>query len=225
MALHSQETVNSIHIPYSYSYANESARTSATGFVSADVGKLALQEDTNDLYILTATTPTWKNIAGGSSSPGGSDTYVQFNDSGSFGGDSGMTYNKTTDTLSIANLDVTTGLSSELDAAANSIGFTAQSATGDGTTTVDWRNGNKFNFQFGAFNETFTFTAPTKPGNFLLKMVQDSTGSRTATWPATVKWPSGTAPTLTTTATTGTDIISFYYDGTNYWGVASLDFS
>jgi hypothetical protein len=31
--------------------------------------------------------------------PGGSDTQVQFNDSGSFGGDAGLTYNKTTDTL------------------------------------------------------------------------------------------------------------------------------
>jgi hypothetical protein len=35
--------------------------------------------------------------AGGT--PGGSDTQVQFNDSGSFGGDSGLVYNKTTDLL------------------------------------------------------------------------------------------------------------------------------
>jgi hypothetical protein len=34
-----------------------------------------------------------------SSAPGGSDTQVQFNDGGSFGGDAGLTYNKTTDTL------------------------------------------------------------------------------------------------------------------------------
>jgi len=32
--------------------------------------------------------------------PGGSDTQVQFNDGGSLGGDAGMTYNKTTDSLS-----------------------------------------------------------------------------------------------------------------------------
>jgi len=35
-------------------------------------------------------------------SPGGTDTQVQFNDSGSFGGDSGLTYNKTTDVLTVA---------------------------------------------------------------------------------------------------------------------------
>jgi hypothetical protein len=39
---------------------------------------------------------------GGGGTPGGSDTQVQFNDGGSFGGDSGLTYNKTTDTLTIS---------------------------------------------------------------------------------------------------------------------------
>lgn len=45
-------------------------------------------------------------------SPGGSDTQVQFNDGGTvFGGDSGLTFNKTTDTLSIAGgLNVTGSL-------------------------------------------------------------------------------------------------------------------
>ena len=112
----------------------------------------------------------------------------------------------------------------ELDMNANSIGFTQQSTTGDGTTTIDWKLGNKFYFTFGAQADTFTFTAPTNPGNLLLVLKQDGTGSRTATWPETVMWPSGTAPTLSTGASE-IDIISFYYDGTNYFGVASLDFS
>jgi len=43
---------------------------------------------------------------GSSGSPGGSNTQVQFNDAGSFGGDAGLVYNKTTDSLSI-NGDVT----------------------------------------------------------------------------------------------------------------------
>ena len=37
-----------------------------------------------------------------SGTPGGSDTYVQFNDGGSLGGDAGMTYNKSTDALTVA---------------------------------------------------------------------------------------------------------------------------
>ena len=121
--------------------------------------------------------------------------------------------------------DTTPTLGGELDAGANSIGFTMQTATGDGTTTVDWGNGNHMDFTFGAFNETFTFTAPAKPGVYTMSLKQDSVGSRTATWPATVKWPAGTAPTLTTTATTGYDVISFRFDGTNYYSVATLNFS
>jgi hypothetical protein len=39
---------------------------------------------------------------GGGGTPGGSDTQIQFNDGGAFGGDAGLTYNKTTDTLTVA---------------------------------------------------------------------------------------------------------------------------
>jgi hypothetical protein len=134
---------------------------------------------------------------------------------------------KTGVTTEISNLseDTTPQLGGELDFNGHSVGGDAQTATGDGTTTIDWGGGNFFHFQFGAFNEVFTFTAPTKAGTFILKLVQDSVGSRTATFPATVKWSGGTAPTLTTTATTGTDIITFYFDGTNYFAVEVLDFS
>jgi hypothetical protein len=42
-------------------------------------------------------------VVAGATTPGGLDTYVQFNDGGStFGGDAGLTYNKTTDTLTVA---------------------------------------------------------------------------------------------------------------------------
>lgn len=44
---------------------------------------------------------TTLNAAGGGGSPGGSDTQVQFNDSSAFGGDAGLTYNKTTNVLTI----------------------------------------------------------------------------------------------------------------------------
>ena len=141
-------------------------------------------------------------------------------------GDTLYLWQRTLDNWVVINKPIEQNVAtSEFDLGANSIGGTAQSATGDGTTTIDWKLGNVFNFQFGAFNETFTFTAPTKPGTFILKLVQDSVGSRTATFPASVKWIDGTAPTLTTTATTGTDIITFYYDGTDYFAVEALNFS
>lgn len=115
-------------------------------------------------------------------------------------------------------------LEGELDCQAHSIGFTQQTATGDGTTTIDWKNGNKAYFTFGNANETFTFTNPSKPCNLLLVLKQYSTGGKTATWPNSVMWPGGTAPTLST-GNNAIDIVSMYFNGTNYFAVASLNFA
>ena len=46
-----------------------------------------------------STTGTTLNAAGGS--PGGMDTYVQYNDEGAFGGDSGFTFNETTNLVTL----------------------------------------------------------------------------------------------------------------------------
>ena len=121
--------------------------------------------------------------------------------------------------------DITPQAGGEFDFQAHSAGFTLQTYTGVvGTTTIDWTAGNKAKFTFGAGNETLAFTAPSKPCSLTLVVIQDSTGGRTITWPSTVKWVGGTAPTLSTAAN-AIDIISFFYDGTNYYGVASLNFS
>jgi hypothetical protein len=53
---------------------------------------------------------------------------------------------------------------------------------------------------------------------FVIRLVQDGTGSRTVTWFTTIKWAGGSAPTLTTTANK-TDVFGFLctssgnYDG------------
>lgn len=67
-----------------------------------------------------------------------------------------------------------------------------------------------------------TFNAPTnmKAGaTYVLKVLQDGTGSRTATWNGVFRWPGGTAPTLTTTAGR-MDVLTFISDGTHMFGVA-----
>ena len=55
---------------------------------------------------LTYSNGKWVNatVSGGSGSPGGSDTQVQFNDGGAFGGDAGLVYNKTTNVLTVGDV-------------------------------------------------------------------------------------------------------------------------
>lgn len=69
MALHKNLTEPDIHIPYAYTYANAAARTGASGFVSADLGKFARQTDDNTIWMLTATTPTWVQVSSAASTP------------------------------------------------------------------------------------------------------------------------------------------------------------
>ena len=66
-------------------------------------------------------------------------------------------------------------------------------------------------------NATITMPTATSGKSFILLLKQDGTGSRTVTW-TTVKWPAGTAPTITSTASKQ-DIFSFFADGTNWYGV------
>lgn len=92
------------------------------------------------------------------------------------------------------------------------------------TYTVDWNNGQKQTIILTGNITTLTLTAPAGVGNFLLRIVQDGTGSRTITWPASVKWVGGVAPTLSIGGD-AEDIVTFYYNGTDYYGVVSLNFS
>lgn len=79
------------------------AGTTSTGaFQSGSLGLSGHVLTSNGAGVL----PTFKAASGGGGTPGGSNTQVQFNDSGSFGGDAGMVYNKTTDALTVAG-DIT----------------------------------------------------------------------------------------------------------------------
>jgi hypothetical protein len=89
--------------------------------------------------------------------------------------------------------------------------------------TIDWSAGNVHKSTMTG-NCTYTFSNPLTPlGEFTLYLIQDVVGSRTATWPVSVLWEGGAAPTLTTTAGQ-TDLIHCTYNGTNYLCRASLDY-
>jgi len=65
-------------------------------------------------------------------------------------------------------------------------------------------------------NATITMPTATSGKSFIMFLKQDATGSRTVTW-STVKWAGGTAPTITSTASR-LDLLSFFADGTNWYG-------
>jgi len=79
------------------------------------------------------------------------------------------------------------------------------------SVTLDETDGNVQTF---TMTGNCTFTMPSGSGlqagtSITLILTQDGTGSRTGAF-TSVKWAGGTAPTLTTTATTGIDVITFY---------------
>lgn len=60
-------------------------------------------------------------------------------------------------------------------------------------------------------------------GTYIFQITQGGTGSYTITWPVSVLWSGGTAPTLTTTVGK-TDIVTLFHDGTNFYGTYSLNY-
>jgi len=97
----------------------------------------------------------------------------------------------------------------------NAITFNSlNAANATGAVTVDWTTGNQKRITLTG-NTTLSFTAPRGISNLLLEIVQDGTGSRLITWPGSVRWSQGLAPTLTTNAA-ATDIATCFYNGTNY---------
>lgn len=100
-------------------------------------------------------------------------------------------------------------------------GITEDAVTLTGTsTTIDLATATNFTHTLTGAT-TYTFSNPATTGNataFTLKVIQDST-ARTITWPASVDWAGGAAPTLTATSG-GVDVFVFYTidGGTTYYG-------
>jgi hypothetical protein len=94
------------------------------------------------------------------------------------------------------------------------------------THTVDLSLGNMFNLTLANASITISFTNPPANGissSLTLHCKQDGTGSRVITWPASVKWPNASAPTMSTGANK-IDVFSFFTldGGATYLGALSL---
>lgn len=98
-------------------------------------------------------------------------------------------------------------------------------ASASGVLTLKLENGNVFEVTLTENVTTTNLTNPPasgKAGYFTLILKQDATGGRTITFPATVKWSNGVAPSLSTAAN-ALDILTFMTvnGGTTWCGFLS----
>ena len=91
------------------------------------------------------------------------------------------------------------------------------------TQTIALANGTVLSYTLTG-NCTFTMPATTNGTSFVIRLIQDATGSRTATFTG-VKWPGGTPPTITVTASTGVDILSFVCIASVWYGTFAQGFA
>ena len=131
---------------------------------------------------------------------GGSNTQVQYNNAGSLGGVTNLTWDGTT--VTATNPTITNYLETP---------YTANSST---AITLALTNGT---LQIITLTATCTITMPTATsGKSFTLLLKTGAGSYTVTW-STVQWPAGTAPTLTSTASK-MDKFVFTSDGTYWYG-------
>lgn len=131
---------------------------------------------------------------------------------------------QTASTISDFNTAAQSALATDLASkvsVTNGGGETYSDAGNSGTAiTLNLANGNVQKLTLTG-NCTITLTSPASGAmrSLTLLVFQDATGSRTITWPASVKWGNAGTPTLTTTASKMDMISLFTVDGgTNWYG-------
>ena len=171
------------------SKARTLASTVSTGSVLAD-GSVAASEVSG--LATVATTGSYTDLTNEPTAPSG-------------------TIVGTTDAQTLTNKTVeagtfTNGYTEELVSASTSTAY-----------TVDLANGS-VQYLTLTGNCTYTFPTPAAGKSFTLVQKQDGTGSRTVTWPASVKWPAGTAPTITATASKADKFVFTAIDSSSWLG-------
>jgi hypothetical protein len=91
----------------------------------------------------------------------------------------------------------------------------------EATTLINWNNGNVQTRTLAA-SETFTFANPQNGATYILVIKQAAAGNYTITWP-TISWMGGAPPTMTATANK-TDIYTFVYANSTYFGSYAQNF-
>lgn len=136
----------------------------------------------------------------------------------SFGGGAAASHNSAANVYLVLSPQMYAQIAADVVAVEAQLGkqfMTRQAAiTAAASTTVDFASGDWAPVSMGASITTLTLSNPVTGHVYLLELIQDATGGRTVTWPASVKWPGGTAPTLS--GASKTDLVTLVWNGTNY---------
>lgn len=152
---------------------------------------------------------SWATVSGGgggggSTPPGGSNTQVQFNNNGSFAGDSDFTFNITTNTLSVSYISavtITSALTGDVEGnvTGNVTGDVEGNVTGDLTGNVSGNvSGNVTSTGSSSFSSA-TITGGSINNTPIGNTTKSSGGFTTVTATGDVSATSGTDSTSTTT--------------------------
>ncbi len=103
------------------------------------------------------------------------------------------------------------------------VGDSTALTSSSGSLTLNCRDGNDFTLTLTESVTSMTISNPPASGRdftFSMKVVQDASASGyTISWPSSVDWPSGTAPTLTSTASAVDYFVLITNDGgTTFYG-------
>lgn len=155
-------------------------------------------------------------VTGAAGSAGSSLDAAPFNhthqvNGGNFGGTS-ITFAAVTDGQLVGRVGTT--LAAQTTLRGRLLALSQPSQTQAAAATIDWTTGHKQLLNMTG-NVALTFTAPGGPTNLTLVLVQDATGGRSPTWPATARAVGGQIRVAT--APNAVTVVSIYFDGTNYW--------
>jgi hypothetical protein len=89
--------------------------------------------------------------------------------------------------------------------------------------TIDWRNGATAYMVFDRATVAFTLAGGVNGKVYRLRLTQDGSGRRLATWVTTIHWAGESAPTLTI-AINRSDWITLVYSNGAWYGDCRLDF-
>jgi hypothetical protein len=177
--------------------------------VDGNVGNMNITGGTNGQYLQTDGTGNLAWVSGGGSGNGvvgGTNTQIQFNDAGSFGGNSGFTFNKTTGDVLISNsvaapivkltfgtenvslIGAQTGIYN-FDLYSNAINFTTANATGN--LTLNFRGNSTISLNTILANgqsTTGTYVMKTGTTTYSISNVQVDGSAQT------IQWATGTPP-------------------------------